>query len=187
MKFKDIEDIENIVKYAIEELYKNDIFIIKNKEHEASITARIAMYLRDKIEAGNESKNGENNVYDKSNDNKKIVVDCEYNRHLTGQKFVNVEDGKKMRPDIIIHTRGCDDNNILFCEAKKGNLDSDDKIKLDSATKEPYEYKYALGIYNIKPDKITLKWYIKSESQNPIICKYDVKDNKLVSPQIDGE
>lgn len=176
MEFK---DIENIVIYSIEEFYKNDRVLIEIASHEASITARIAMYMRDIIEAGNESNNGENKVNNKSNDKEKIVVDCEYNRHLRGQKYINGKNGKKMRPDIIIHTRGCDDNNLLFCEAKIKDLNCADKNKINNAV-NTYNYKWALGVCNIQIDKITLKWYTKSKWPQPVACHYTINNNKLI-------
>ena len=45
-------------------------------------------------------------------------VDCEYNRHGDDTK----EDSEgRFRPDIIIHVRGNDDDNLIMIETKKFN------------------------------------------------------------------
>jgi hypothetical protein len=103
-----------------------------------------------------------------------ISVDCEYNRHRGAIKQHAVKDKLRARveelknrilkehpkregwyvfsvfPDIIVHERGEDENNLLVLELKRASNDFDDeldKIKLRLFTKQGDEdgYDYILG------------------------------------------
>jgi len=49
---------------------------------------------------------------------KEFDIDCEYDRHIDHQKRVENLDSN-IRPDIVIHKRGKDDNNLVYIEVKK--------------------------------------------------------------------
>jgi|GEM_PF-835532 hypothetical protein len=75
-------------------------------------------------------------------------LDCEYNKHDDNPKEKN--DGSKMRPDLLIHSRGNDDHNILVVEfagwwKEFKDLESD-KTKLEELTCSNGAYKYQLGV-----------------------------------------
>ena len=83
-----------------------------------------------------------------------LDVDCEYNRHLANLKNLyflkselNFEDEHKVYPDILIHQRNSDDNNILVVEIKKlgENLETDFR-KLKAFKSKPYSYNFAVQI-----------------------------------------
>lgn len=85
------------------------LFIDKDKEellkvdiYESTISHRIAVYLE-----------GLFPDYD---------IDCEYNKNLLGDKK-NVN-GKKIRPDILIHKRLNNDANCVVIEIKKNGIKS---------------------------------------------------------------
>jgi hypothetical protein len=73
-------------------------------------------------------------------------------------------EAKTVFPDIVVHERGNDKNNLLVIEIKKsGNnsvRESFDKGKLKAFTKEPYSYELGLFIKFDGPNKTpVLKWF----------------------------
>ena len=136
------------VRLAFEELYLHDIYLIKNAplaeyksdekqlgKHyvgERAVVFRFAHYLQSEI-----NKIKEYSHYD---------LDCEYNRNLYEPKvlpsFVN-----GVFPDIIIHKRATNQNNLLVMEFKtywnnsKAKIASD-LMKINEFKNEPYNYKY---------------------------------------------
>jgi hypothetical protein len=69
----------------------------------------------------------------------------EYNKNGTQQKNLGKSN---TQPDLIIHKRWSNDDNLLVVEFKHGlnsNV-SNDKIKLKGFTCQSKEYKYKLGV-----------------------------------------
>ena len=115
--------------------------------HEQAISHRIALHLQQ---------------FTKSN------VDCEYNKNLKGAKYLEVkkeiyknctcgacrrnppEDGlkrRRFRPDIIVHKRGDESENLIAVEVKKTDFCHFDKAKLMALTDLSEDYKYKLGVF----------------------------------------
>lgn len=75
-----------------------------------------------------------------------LVVDCEYNRHFDNPKRLNLPPRKALDrevrattvfPDILIHQRNTDENNILVVELKKPGEDLEyDELKLNAFRRE---------------------------------------------------
>ena len=67
-------------------------------------------------------------------------VDCEYNRH--GETVKTDAQGRKFRPDIVIHSRG-DDANLLMIQTKKFN-DSTEEVEIakDDLKSQARKYRY---------------------------------------------
>ena len=74
-------------------------------------------------------------------------VDPEYNRLGAGVKYLRWRNEKVVRPDIVVHHRGCK-SNLLVIEAKKeGEADDDDRQKLAAFKADPrYEYRHAVFV-----------------------------------------
>jgi len=86
-------------------------------------------------------------------------VDCEYNRHGRSAKTILAHrnedirpddlEAKTVYPDIVVHTRGMDTNNVLVVEVKKQNNSrrhsDDDSEKLKAFTGN--EFRYQVGLY----------------------------------------
>jgi len=113
-------------------------------------------------------------------DTNPIVVDCEYNRHLDSAKLHRipaelkeiVEKGKRtvkpdsdddsfyvfsIAPDIVVHERGSDANNLLIVEIKKATnqeVPEYDHLKLSCFTKASPGYGYKLGAAIIIKDDV---------------------------------
>lgn len=102
-------------------------------------------------------------------------MDCEYNRigdiakrlnrnlyekykRILGYKIDNLlkekNNDKLVKPDIIIHKRGKNEQNLLVIEVKKSNSKDDnyDRLKLMIFTDKDYGLNYKYGLF-IKLDK----------------------------------
>lgn len=138
-EMKERKTLINNVAEAFRLVYKNDKFLIENELCERCIMFRFAQYLADLYPD-----------YD---------VDCEYNRHKNNIKKINAN--TPAFPDVIMHTRGIDDNNFAVIELKNKTNKSvsgrkNDETKLQALTKSynngekdslyNYGYKFGLAI-----------------------------------------
>jgi len=113
-----ISEIKRRLEYCIDSIYVNESDLFIRNNYEVTISTKLAQYLF--IEFRN---------YD---------VDCEYNKHFDGRKFVEELDAE-VRPDIIIHKRGNDKDNLVYIEIKKeqNRLSRDyDYSKIQALTKK---------------------------------------------------
>lgn len=138
------EKVREKLKSALEQLYQKDFSLISRKCSERSIVFRLGLYL---------AKEFEGTGFD---------IDCEYNKNGDKPKALI---GKRFNyPDIIIHKRECNDNNLLVIEVKTPNdMKTDhlqkDRIKLVGFTGEiPYSYQQGVHIY-ISKAKCCVIWY----------------------------
>lgn len=119
--------VKEKIKLALEEVIKNDFYLLEVDASERSLTHRLAVYL-------------EKHFSD-------YHIDCEYNRENTNPKRIR-NSVKTVYPDIVIHKRGTS-TNLVAIEAKKTkNADKSgilDKGKLMSY-KEKFAYKYIFFI-----------------------------------------
>ncbi|MFZ2969717.1 MAG: hypothetical protein WA063_01065 [Minisyncoccia bacterium] len=127
------EEIKNCLFIALDQLFRNDEFLLENEVHERSVAHKLAEYLQLSFPG--------------------YHVDCEYNRHGISTKKLprecNGENKENVFPDIIIHHRGYD-NNLFVIEIKPNKsptVDECDKAKLIEFTKLEGEYKYQLGLF----------------------------------------
>jgi len=101
-------EIIQFIKKSIKEFHRNDSELLSvadsdNKIHEICIASRIAHYLEILLR------------------NEKLIspmisVDIEYNKHISALKKLNE---KERRPDIVVHRRSSDDQNLVVIEIKK--------------------------------------------------------------------
>lgn len=143
-------EVREKLKYVIEKFYNNDSALLYYETDgplvaERCISARIAMYLQEEFKYYN--------------------VDCEYNRHGVNKKVIN---NKAVYPDIIIHKRKNDDNNLAWIEMKKDfSLEIDkDRERLKNVTSQNKAYKYQYGFLIIIGDKrenIVIEEYVNGD------------------------
>jgi len=141
-----LDEIKEKVRKSLYLLWREDRYVLGVNASERSITHRFAVYLEQEFAD--------------------YKVDCEYNRE--GDKFkryreivcqinktgVSADDteAKTAFPDIIIHKRGNNKDNLLVIEVKKycGNhtgIDGKDKSKLEAFTaRNQLHYKYGLAL-----------------------------------------
>lgn len=106
-----------------------DRYLLEHDVNEKAMTHKVAEYLQTSFSDYN--------------------VDCEYNRNMELAKQLNLtnEDSAITYPDIIVHKRGSNDNNLLIIEAKKSNSNQDishDKKKVEAFATDPYYYQYVI-------------------------------------------
>jgi hypothetical protein len=128
----DRERVESRLKEALVELRQRDEFLLASGAAERSVVAKLACYLVPRFP-----------TYD---------VDVEYNRHGLVPKRLNLppgwaEDGVQLIvPDLIIHRRGHDRDNLLVAEVKKSmnvTLRDHDRAKIRELM-ERFSYRYGV-------------------------------------------
>jgi hypothetical protein len=141
--------IEKLIDTALCKLYYNDKYLIVHKPckktsratrghvSERAIVFRFCIYLQE--------------LAYQSEDFKDYHIDSEYNRNLDAKKSLpNPQWANGVYPDLIIHKRGNNDSNLLVVEFKawwsNASLEENDRKKLMSFKREPYNYPYALFI-----------------------------------------
>jgi hypothetical protein len=101
-------------------------------------------------------------------------VDIEYNKNVSrSEKEIELDNGLviPIRPDIIIHQRQDNNNNLLAVEAKLYSLRLHDRQKLKKLLYPPYSYRYTAGIiYNLSKKLFAYEIY-RIENDEIIIEK----------------
>jgi len=166
--------MKDIVIGAVENFIKNDSDLLDLTAHEQAISHRIGVYLENLFETDDDS----------------LRVDCEYNKHLEGEKVIilkgfdldrcnvcrcrsclaviagglDILPEKLFRPDILIHSRGNDDKNLAAIEIKKAKECEFDQVKLKALTGSRDKgglYGYKLGVFIWFVDKVPqYKWFV---------------------------
>ena len=154
---------------------RRDWKLLKLDAHEQAIAHRIAIYLECQFK-----------------DDKTLNVDCEYNKHLEKAKRIDLDlkelrkkvreleacgcpactsvahkanlDNKLFRPDIVVHSRGDDNRNIIVVEIKNTGVfcpfDGSKLEALTAAKTNDKTYQYQLGVFlSFDGSKPSFKWY----------------------------
>ena len=146
----DFSKIQKLVENCLEIFMKDDIFLLEVDADERTISHRLAFYLQSEIP--------------------EMHVDCEYNRDGFETKKISNPKWTKPRgiyPDIFVHKRGENSNNILIVEIKKqeNREIENDEIKLKEFTSDSYGCHFGLLIiFNTKENsktRPTLRWFSK--------------------------
>jgi len=131
------ENVLRLLKLSLKKLIEKDNELIDRNLKEEAINHKLAMYLEKYFNASNlEGLIG----------NPTISVDIEYNKNGDRCKYTSIDSNRRMIPDILIHERGENDNNLVAIECKKVYLNKKDKEKLKGYKKEPYCYKHSIAI-----------------------------------------
>lgn len=152
--------LTNILKFAQLDLYNRDQYLIDRKTDtsneeihlsERSIVFRFALYLFNRLQSSDLC------WYD---------LDCEYNRNIDLEKKYRSDNGNILGcyPDIIIHKRGTNDDNLLVIEVKTWwNTNTEhDEDKLRDLTRQTSDYKYEYGLsitLGKDEDSVKMKWF----------------------------
>lgn len=149
----EFDEIRASVNYSLQRLCSRDLFLLRHRANERSITHKMADYLQEWYAD--------------------FDVDCEYNRHGQDQKQLPREClGESMTavyPDIVVHLRGEDSTNLLVVEAKigwNGTVPECDLKKLESFTRSAGQFRYDYGLFisfsRLQP--IELVWFSDSNA-----------------------
>lgn len=150
------EVIIEIISSCLQRLYTEQIELIHISASEVGINSRLAGYLRDYLEEDY------------------MMVDMEYNRSgpkaNTPKPYGDARDERRPNaiPDIIIHQRFVDHNNLLVAECKLRAISKRDLAKIEALLRE-YSYQYGLTVQYI-PEIFRL-YYLNEEGalvQQPI-------------------
>ena len=173
----EFEEIKKKVLDSINELYFKDYYIIDNDVNERSITHKLAIYLQNQF-----------TDYD---------IDCEYNRNMKSPKeivFIETSKKGKVFPDIIVHKRGEDSNNLIVFEIKKCKNDNVtdryletkkhdiEKLKGYVNNNDEVSLKYKYGFFlEIHKNFFILEIYFNDASKKDVIEKRLKDDNFKMS------
>lgn len=142
-----------VVESCVEKLLAEDAFLLEGGVHEQTITARMAFYLQAHFP--------------------KHHVDPEYNRHGVKVKAAHLLGGVKLvKPDVVVHRRGTDSDNLLVIELKvigRGGAEdrehAHDKL---SALVHGDEFRYRHGLFielgldsDGEPYIAEIQWYVR--------------------------
>ena len=137
----------DLVNYALLEFYKHDHLLLDYKTEKDAIAERcmvfhIGCYMIEKIKSNSKFAD-----YD---------VDCEYNRNFNAPKGMYKQvlekiESRNTYPDMVVHKRRSNKNNLIVIEFKKGRATEDAKKrdieKLCYFTDPNREYCYNFGLY----------------------------------------
>ena len=150
MEGNDRTSIKRLIEKALDKLYKEDynsLICLNHEKHvgERACVFRFGIYFSQILKREKQFK-GYN-------------LDCEYNRNYDDPKRRN--NGDLMIPDIILHKRGNNDNNIVVIEFKgwwsdvKSQKDDIYKLKelVDPYGKYKYQYGYSIILNNVEKGK----------------------------------
>lgn len=148
--------IIKLLKQSVDLLYTNDSYLIEHFVHEQDISHRIAHYFENLLNHYSWYKKSSFNIdveYNRNFDDSKQVYrnchNCDIDRCYIHQSHYKIDNYQSScKPDIILHERGSNDNNILVVEIKISNDESkEDFAKLSAFTCNASVYKYKMGIY----------------------------------------
>lgn len=139
----------DIVIKAVSQLIERDNKIIERRLKEECINHKLALYMQENLPMGLSE----------------FTVDVEYDKNYDRAKEIEDDNGQKykIRPDILVHKREDNYNNIIAIECKKGHLSKLDKIKLKKLLEPPYSYKLSLGI-SYQPKHKYLLLYVPTQT-----------------------
>jgi hypothetical protein len=148
--------LQSNIQISLDLLYSRDKYLIANnpdchdeeQNHvsERGIVFRFGIYLQ--------------NIFDGKHVFTEYNLDAEYNRNLDSIKILPGWE-KGAYPDLILHKRGSNDNNILVCEFKtwwnKDTLEDLEKINEFMDIHGAYKYKLGLSIL-LNKDNCVFTW-----------------------------
>ena len=142
-----LDPIRQYVQRAVDEVYKNDKSLIVRDVNERSIVFRFGLYLYEIL---------------KFTEFKDFDIDVEYNRNGNDIKRIPSRPNGSF-PDLIIHKRGVNTDNLLVVEFKtewSNQTQQDDVKKIrDFMNKEgKYKFRYGATIL-IGRDKPHIEWF----------------------------
>jgi hypothetical protein len=127
-------ELQEIIDQALKKLYHDDLDLIKRGGMERSVSFRFALYVYELIL--------------ESEWLRRYNLDLEYNKNGVKPKRLPTRP-KGAQPDIILHRRGSNEENILVIEIKGWWNDyprKDDYDKIVDFIHQEGEYKYGLGV-----------------------------------------
>lgn len=153
----DADDVKEKLKTALDKLYRMDGSLLAWHCSERAIVFRLSMYLAQVFEAEG------------------LDVDCEYNRSRKSLKSLR---GRACNfPDVIVHRRGTNDNNVLVVEVKTAFHVKDEGLERDACKlrgftcEPPYFYRHGAHAY-LAAVGCGIAWYAEGAVRQ--YCQYRI-------------
>ncbi len=124
-----MSNYKQIISDALKNVVSEPYYEVVHSMHEVALCHRLAVHLENSDKFTGYS------------------IDCEYNRDEQATKR-NLE-REIFRPDIIVHIRGSNENNLIMIEAKKDTCRSEEQAaekKRLRRNANKYGYKYAFMV-----------------------------------------
>lgn len=137
------------VRNAIASFLANDADCLARGLNEVNLSANLAFHLKNEFKEYNVDAEYNGDI-DKPNDRKALMIAKSRMSEL--KRDTSQDDSYNLRPDIIVHKRGTNENNLVVIEVKKDihpKLEKEyDLIKLEHLTINYLgnHYNYRLGI-----------------------------------------
>jgi hypothetical protein len=155
LSIEHMQELKGMVNGALNRLYKQDQELLEFTVNERSVVFRFGLYFAEILSSS--SFSGYN-------------LDCEYNRNMGKPKRTNkFPDG--VIPDVLLHRRNSNDENILVLEFKgywnKSDRGNDHKkITEFTSQAEDNQYKYGLGgVVELEQGIYNVDYYFEYEHQ----------------------
>lgn len=158
MTNEEVHELKELLGNAVLASYKEPQLIIGSNDeprrgNEQSIAFRIGIHLHELLKTTRYCE---------------LDLDCEYNRYKDDPKMR--PNGSRMRPDLLIHRRGDDENNILAVEfAGWWKLPEEvqiDRDKLIELTDPMNAYQYRLGVLvKLEKEKPAYEYYRRGSAE----------------------
>ena len=131
-----LDRMRRAVRSALHNLHASDHYLLEHGIHERAMSHRLAVYLELQFPGWD--------------------IDCEYNK-FGGRPKLAPTASRSKRPDIIVHHRGRDYDNLLAVEIKKlQTICQSDHEKLEGCIHH-LGYQWAVCV-SINPDGAMLEW-----------------------------
>ena len=144
-----IKQIIKLLKQSVELLYENDNYLLEHSIHEQDLSHRIAHYFENLLNNHEWYRKASLNIdveYNKNfDDSKRVYSNCDNcTKNECYIKVFQYDIGNyksTCKPDIILHERGSNNNNVLVVEIKKDQIESnEDFAKLSAFTCSTSDY-----------------------------------------------
>lgn len=183
-----IDEVKDLMNICLEKIHENEFMIIRNNINERTIAHKLAEYMQVEfcnIIGPDYNVDVEyNRNYEKGEYYPKILPMLKdevrkYRQNVLGdsgdveslEKIINVS----TYPDIIVHKRFINDDNILVVEIKKSNnpIGSQfDDLKLKGFTSKTDGYGYLFGLH--------ITFYVQDDWKQPLLVWY--RDGAKITP-----
>lgn len=157
----DFLELEPKILKAINLFYKHDTFLIVKNINERTITHKLAEYLQREF--------AEHHVDCEYNRKKSDTIDEDYIKKTLNLTIADIKTNdnkaKTVFPDIVIHKRGTNKNNLLVIEVKKASNKNKENTNFDIAKIKGYrqQLEYKFGLFLVigykKEIKYEMKWF----------------------------
>jgi hypothetical protein len=151
-----IEELKVIIDEAILRLYNQDPELMEHAVNERSVVFRFGLYLNELLPSSSFAS---------------YNLDCEYNRNMGKPKRTkNFPAG--VIPDVLLHRRNYNEENILVLEFKgfwnKEDRENDRKKIIDFTSQaEDNHYKYGLGgVVELEQGNYKVDYYFDYKPQD---------------------